>query len=220
SQGITRFAVFAPGTPYGDLATAAMQADVPEDQANLNVIGQYAPKIPALNGAAQRFAAQGRNYDALLLPDGGARLKALAPLLVYHGIDPQKIRFLGTGLWDDPSLGQEASLVGGWYAASDPRDRADFERRFAAAEGHDPPRLATLAYDATALAAVLSHSPGGPNFSESALTNPSGFVGLDGVFRFDSDGVVQRELAVLEVEPGGAKVIDPAPQSFAPAPGE
>jgi ABC-type branched-subunit amino acid transport system substrate-binding protein len=217
TRGIERFAVFAPRTPYGDLATAAMQADVAKDQGSLNAISQYEPDISGLNDAVRQFAAQGTNYDAILLPDGGARLKALAPLLAYHGIDPSKIHLLGTGLWDDPSLGKESSLVGGWYAASDPNGRADFERRFLAAEGHPAPRLATLAYDATALAAALSKGPDGPDFSASALTNSSGFVGLDGVFRLDPDGLVQRELAVLEVEPDGPRVIDPAAQSFVAA---
>ena len=214
SRGIERFAIFAPHTPYGDLATAAMQRIVTQDQASLNVIGNYGTDVATLSDAARRFAAQGTNYDAILLPDGGARLKALAPLLSYDGISPRRVHYLGTGLWDDPSLGDEPGLIGGWYAASDPRGRADFERRFRAAEGHSPPRLATLAYDATALAADLAKNPAGPDFSASALTNPSGFVGLDGVFRLNRDGLVQRELAVLQIGPNGPQVIDPAAQSF------
>ena len=44
--------------------------------------------------------------------------------------------------------------------------------------------------------------------------NPSGFTGVDGLFRFRPDGLVQRGLAVLEVQPQGNVVISPAPQSF------
>ncbi|MGH6980975.1 MAG: penicillin-binding protein activator, partial [Stellaceae bacterium] len=141
---------------------------------------------------------------------------ALAPYLAYYKIDTDKIHLLGTGLWDDATLGTEASLLHGWYAAPDPQGRASFVRRFTDAEGHAPPRLATLAYDATALAAVLAKNPAGPDYSASSLTNPSGFVGLDGVFRLNQDGLVERGLAVLEVDRGGPRVIDPAPQSFVP----
>ena len=213
-KGISRFAILAPRTPYGQLATAAMQDAVAANQSQLVLSGDYEPSLSSLDAATRRFAQQGTNYDALLLPDGGARLKALAPYLAYNKIDTDKIRLLGTGLWDDAGLGSEATLVHGWYAAPDPEGRRSFEGRFRDAEGHPPPRLATLAYDATALAAVLAKSPQGPDFSDTALTNPSGFVGLDGVFRLNRDGLVERGLAVLQVERDGASVIDPAPQSF------
>jgi branched-chain amino acid transport system substrate-binding protein len=214
SKGVNRFAVFAPRTPYGSLATDALQQAVIANQSTLDYQGDYEPNLNALNDAAKRFANKGHQYDAILLPDGGARVKNLAPLLAYYDVDPDKIHFLGTGLWDDPTLGTESTLVNGWYAAPAPEQRADFDRRFRDAEGHAPPRLATLAYDATALAAVLAKNPAGPDFSANALTNPSGFVGLDGVFRLNADGLIERQLAVLEVHRDGPKVIDPAPQSF------
>jgi ABC-type branched-subunit amino acid transport system substrate-binding protein len=214
AKGVNRFAILAPRTPYGDLAITAMQDAVTANQSELTRTGGYDPDINGLNDTARQFAHQGTNYDALLLPDGGTRLKALTPYLAFYHIDPDKIHYLGTGLWDDPSLGTESTLIHAWYAAPDPQGRAGFERRFNEAEGHAPPRLATLAYDATALAAVLAKNPAGPDFSAAALTNPSGFVGLDGVFRLHEDGLVERELAVLQVDRGGPRVIDPAPQSF------
>ena len=48
----------------------------------------------------------------------------------------------------------------------------------------------------------------------AALTNPSGFAGLDGIFRLLPSGLVQRGLAVLEVHRGAATVLDPAPNTF------
>jgi ABC-type branched-subunit amino acid transport system substrate-binding protein len=214
AKGASRFAILAPRTPYGDLAITAMQDAVTANQSELGKTGGYDPSIDGLNDAARQFARQGIGYQALLLPDGGTRLMALAPYLAFYHIDPDKIHYLGTGLWDDASLGTEGTLIHGWYAAPDPQGRAGFERRFQEAEGHAPPRLATLAYDATALAAVLAKNPAGPDFSPASLTNPSGFVGLDGVFRLHEDGLIERQLAVLEVERNGPRVIDPAPQSF------
>lgn len=216
AHGVNRFAIFAPRTAYGDLATAAMRDAVVANQAQLTVTGSYDPNLSTLGDAAKSFVHQGIDYEALLLPDGGARLKALSPYLAYYHVDTDKIHLLGTGLWDDASLATEATLLHGWYAAPDPQGRDGFVRHFTDAEGHAPPRLATLAYDATALAAVLAKNPNGPDYSAAALTNPSGFVGLDGVFRLNQDGLVERGLAVLSVERGGPHVIDPAPQTFAP----
>ena len=42
-------------------------------------------------------------------------------------------------------------------------------------------------------------------FSREAILNPSGFTGVDGLFRFTDQGLVQRGLAVLEVTPEGTR---------------
>jgi ABC-type branched-subunit amino acid transport system substrate-binding protein len=172
----------------------------------------------ASRAALARLQAQAgagdSGFDALLIAEGGDRLKALVPLLAARGIDAAHVRLLGTGLWDDPAVARLPGLAGAWYAAPAPETRADFESRFEALYHHRPQRLATLAYDATALAAVLAKSPTTADFNTAALTNPSGFSGIDGIFRLRSDGLVERGLAVIEIGPEGPRVIDQAPASF------
>ena len=75
-------------------------------------------------------------------------------------------------------------------------------------------RQATLAYDAVALVAALVKTQGQQRFSSDVLTNPSGFTGIDGVFRFRGDGSNQRGLAVMKVTQSGAQVVSAAPHSF------
>ena len=65
-----------------------------------------------------------------------------------------------------------------------------------------------------ALAAALVRTQGSARFSAQTLTNPSGFAGQDGVFRFRQDGTNERSLAVLEVRNRAASVISPAPRGF------
>ena len=214
AKGAQRFAVLAPRTPYGEVAVEALRTAVAAQGATLARVDFYDAAAPDPAPAVKAFAASAQGADAVLLPEGGARIKALAPLLAYYNIDPDKVHFLGTGLWDEPGIGGETALDGGWYAAPPPAARADFEKRFRDLYRHSPPRLATLAYDATALAAVLAHGANGPDFSAAALTNPSGFAGIDGIFRFRPDGLIQRGLAVLEVRRDGSTVIDPAPETF------
>jgi len=155
-------------------------------------------------------------YQAVLLPDGGTQLKSVAPLLPYFDVDPRKVRFLGTGLWDDPSLGREPSLVGGWFAAPAPEAHDAFAARFQKNFGRVPTRIASLAYDGVALAAILAQQSGAGGISAAGLTQEDGFAGVDGIFRFLPDGRNERGLAVMEMRPSGPKVIDPAPVSFAP----
>jgi ABC-type branched-subunit amino acid transport system substrate-binding protein len=214
AQGHNRFAVLAPSTPYGQVAADAVKAAVAAAGATVSRVEFYDPGLGSMATAVKAFAAEGVDYDALFLPEGGARLKVLAPQLPYFKIDPDQVKFLGTGLWDDPGLGTEPSLDGGWYAAPDPQSRAAFEQRFAQLYRHAAPRLATLGYDAMALAAVLAKAPQGADFSDAAITSANGFSGLDGIFRFRANGLVQRGLAVLEVQHNGDGIIDPAPQSF------
>jgi branched-chain amino acid transport system substrate-binding protein len=242
SRGVSRFAVIAPSTPYGDVAVESMRAAVQANGDTLDRVEIYDPTTQDLTPSVQHLVgatmdpavrqkllkkqgAAGKDaaaelpdivipFDAILIPEGGNRLKSVAPLLPYYDVDPEKVHFLGTGLWDEPGLGTEPALAGGWYAAPPPGARADFDQRFREVYKRPPPRLATLAYDATALAAVLARNPNGPDFSAAALTNPSGFAGVDGIFRLRPDGLIQRGLAVLEVHRNGNTVVSPAPTTF------
>lgn len=153
-------------------------------------------------------------FDSVLLPDFGDRLLSLAPLLPYFDVDPARVRFLGSAFWEDPRITREPALLGAWFPAPPPEARADFVRRFRQIYGREPPRIATLAYDAVALAAILARSEGGPDFSAAAIANPNGFAGADGIFRFRSDGTAERGLAVLEVRREGFRTISPAPSDF------
>jgi branched-chain amino acid transport system substrate-binding protein len=189
------------------------KAALARERQKLQTAGDEASR-QALQRLAARETSGDTAFDAVLLPDGGGQLKAVASLLPYFDIDPAKVQRLGTGLWDEPGLGTEPALIGGWFAAPAPAARSDFEKRFRALYNQPPPRLATLGYDATALAAILARKPRGTAYTAASLTDPSGFAGVDGIFRFRPDGVVERGLAVLEVERNGTKVVSPAPETF------
>jgi len=171
---------------------------------------------------------EGITYDAVLLPEGGELLGTLAPLLPFYEIDPNRVKFLGTGLWNDTALLHEPPLQGAWFAAPDPVAPDSFLRRLEDQFGDAPPRIATLAYDAMSLIAYLLRqhdslpandetgtavSPTAP-FSTENLMQETGFVGLDGLFRFLPDGTIERSLAILEIRRRGFKVEDPAPTAF------
>lgn len=158
-------------------------------------------------------------YEAILLPEGGDLLKNLAPLLPFYEVDPNKIKLLGTGLWSDESLLREPPLQGAWFAGPQPEAPLSFMARFEEAYGEAPPRIATLAYDAMSLVSFLIKedmdvSSVKDRFSADILTGETGFIGIDGLFRFLPDGTIERTLAVLEVNRRGFQVIDPAPEAF------
>jgi len=182
-----------------DPETGELVAETPDEFANL---------------PANRETWGGVSYQAVLLPEGGTMLRSLAPLLPYFDVDPREIKFLGTGLWDDPTLGKEPSLVGGWFAAPAPQMRVAFSDRYKVAFSANPPRIASLSFDAVALVASLARLPEDRRFSKATLSNPNGFAGIDGIFRFLPDGSAERGLAVIQVTREGLEVISPAPTTF------
>ena len=235
-SGVSRFAVLAPNSEYGRLMTDALRETAGQAGGTVVKAESFDPRSGDASPAIQRLAGntasaapgtspepdaapapgptQRVSFDALLLPEGGDQLKQIARRLKTAGIGSPQVRLLGSGLWDDASVSSEPALVGGWFAASPPDARREFQSRFQSTYGHAPPRLASLAFDAAALAAVLAKAGGPAPFSHDAILNPSGFTGVDGLFRFTPQGLVQRGLAVLEVQPQGPVVVSPAPRDF------
>jgi ABC-type branched-subunit amino acid transport system substrate-binding protein len=221
---VTKAVFFDPRAGDASTAIAALlpgASPAPPPGPGASGPGTPAPGAPDQAAADQAAAGQPGaappavpDFDALLLPEGGDQLKGIARKLTAAGLDTKATRLLGSGLWDVPDIGSEPALDGGWFAASPPEARGDFAQRYRAAYGGEPPRLASLGYDAAALASALASGKSGPPFSREAILNPNGFSGVDGLFRFTPDGLVQRGLAVLEVEPQGNIVVSPAPQSF------
>ena len=216
AHGARSFAALVPATPYGSLVGQVFREAAAQRGANAVDVETFDPAGHDLDERIKTLAVQRDRIDALFLPESDSDLKRVADALTAAGFTSAHTHILGTGLWDVPGVGrQNPLLLGAWYAAPDPAARRNFISSYAAAYGQEPPRLATLAYDATALAAVLAKHGG--RYDESALINPNGFAGLDGIFRLMPSGAVERAMAVNEVTQDGARVIDAAPSSFVSA---
>ena len=241
ARGIGDFAVIAPEDAYGALVAEAVQdaaarvggrvsdvrflsRDLSGASIALQAVGaspapvvspEVSPAVsPGISPGVSPGISPGNADRALLIAEGGERLRFVADLLEGDGAAPGQVQILGTGTWDEPWISSEPVLVGGWFAAPPPWSREPFVQNYARTYGEDPPRLAGLAYDATALAAIVSRIIGGMELTADVLTTPAGFIGSEGIFRFASSGVSERGLAVLEVTPQGVNVISDAPQSF------
>ena len=218
SQGRKRFAALIPDDAYGHAVEHAFREAVSRSHGAIAGIAFYPPNANGMIEPSRRIAAAmkqaesaGAPVDALFVPAGPEALPHLAPLIAYSGIDTKKVKLLGTGAWDYPSIGSDELFVGGWYPAPDPRGWREFQARFMKTFGTQPPRMASLAYDAVATAVGLSTAPRGLRFSQAALIKPSGFQGIDGPLRFDVSGLSERALAVLEVQKFGTSIVDSVP---------
>ena len=245
AEGRVRIGVLAPDTDLGHAVAQSAKNEIAKAGGQAARVQFYDPASTDFRTIAQAFAdyahrkaalahdkdlLSGRKgraeqveqavmpYDAVLLPDEGVRLKNLASLLTYYGLDPGPVKFLGTMRWDDPALSQEPTLEGSWFAAPPEGPLSAFKAHYVKAFGPLPKAMETFAggaYDAVALASLLAKKgPGGATVAN--LTDPQGFAGVDGLFRLLADGTTDRGLAVRELVRGGSREAFPAPERFTP----
>jgi branched-chain amino acid transport system substrate-binding protein len=212
SQGHRKFAAMIPQTAYGDVVAQTFREAVAAAGGAVGDVERFNPSAGAVMDPVAAIAKT--DCDAIFIPQGGALLRGIAPTLSYDGVDNAKVKLLGTGLWYDPANIKEQLLSGAWFAAPQPKPENTFVAKYHAIFGTEPPQLASLAYDAVSLVALLAPGPAYHRYTMAALTDPNGFAGVDGIFRFHADGSVERGLAVLAVEPSGFAVISPAPVTF------
>jgi ABC-type branched-subunit amino acid transport system substrate-binding protein len=242
SQNLTRYAIMAPGDAYGSRASMAFEKDVTgiggQIVANVTFGGAKEALYPYV------LQLEGKQFDAVFVPAGGSSLRAIAEMLRFGppapgaptpltdeqkaaGVAPPppvapsrraqlpaEFTLLGTGLWDEGTNGSSSGLNRGVFAAPEPGTRENFGMRFEGVYGYRPPRVASLGYDAMTLATAVAGGMPGQGISQNSITNPNGFDGVDGIFRFLPNGRIQRGLAIIQATGGGFQVIKPAPYTF------
>jgi branched-chain amino acid transport system substrate-binding protein len=212
SQGHMSFAAMVPDNVYGKRVAEAFTADVKEAGGKVTDIEKFEPDGAGIPAASKAVADS--KPDAILIAQGGNLLREIGPTLAANGAGNQKVQYLGTGLWDDPTIAKEPMLAGGWFTAPAHDSHKQFESRFHAQFASNPAQLATLAYDAVSLVARLAGGQPYHRFTTAVLSDPNGFAGVDGIFRFEPDGSSQRGLAVLSVQPDGFHIVSHAPSTF------
>jgi ABC-type branched-subunit amino acid transport system substrate-binding protein len=214
AKGYRNISLLYPASQYGTAIEQALGRSVLSEGSTI-VAAQSYPRQPTavVQPAASIAASVSGQGAALLLPEGGQMLRSVGQALTSNGVSPRTTKILGTGLWDDGLTRSTPIALGGWYAGVAPQLVQAFEQKYVASYGVKPPRIASLAYDATAFAVNLQKTG---DVSEVGIANPTGFQGSNGLFRFREHGLIERGLAILQMGPGGPDVIQQAPTSFNP----
>lgn len=167
--------------------------------------------VPRIKQAVDRG-----NADAVFLTSTAAgALPLFAQMLPEQGMGPDVTQYIGLARWDVPRQTLELpGLQGGWFALPDPARTAQFRNRFEAKHEERPHELASLAYDGIAATGALVRRGGRNALGREALTQPAGFQGVNGVFRFLPDGTNERGLAIATVRDQRVVVIENAPGAF------
>lgn len=211
-RGSVRFAALVPNGDYGARVETALSAAVINAGGQLASVQHYDRGNTSITQAARHLASEG-GYDTVLIAEG-ARLSVLAAQTFAEAAS--KPRLLGTELWAGESrITETAALNGAWFSAVSDARYKRFSDSYASRFGTAPFRISTLGYDAVLLTLKIARNwtPGKP-FPTLSLKDKGGFLGLDGPFRFNANGVGERAMEVREVRNGAVSVVSPAPARF------
>ncbi len=217
--GVESLAFLGPRSDYGRRAERALRSTASRLGVPVIATNFYDPSNDAPVDEAKRLADLLKpriedNPDSVgvLIPEEGVKLRAVAPLIPYYGVDFRKYRVMGTSRWNDPSVWREPTLQGGLYAAPPAEEIEAFRAAYREAYGRDPSELSSIGYDAAAMVMALGRTG---ELTLDGLTDEDGFMGVNGLFRFRLDGTSQRSLAVYRIDTqDGASIVDPGRDSF------
>ena len=213
AQGLQRFAGLIPEGVYGGRSYEALTGAVQRSGGQLVASQTFGRDPQSLRSAAIRLNAQAP-FDAVLIADNG-RIGISAAATIRTGPSRQA-RILGTELWrSETALTTAPTMRGAWFASAPEAMFNQFMTRYRARYAKTPYRLGSLGYDAVLLTVRIARGWRlGRPFPESELLNQDGFSGVDGAFRFGRDGIAERQLEVVQVNPGGFTTVSPAPTGF------
>lgn len=218
SQGKRRILLVHEQTPAGETGARAIETAARRSNATLVGKASFPFSQQGVIEAVPSIAARARSgdVDALFLTaDTAGALPLLAQMLPEQGVDTSATKFIGLTRWDiPPATLALPGVQGGWFALPDPALSQQFRARYQAAFGEPPHPIAGLAYDGIAAVGALVRAGRPDALTRSGLTQSSGFVGVNGVFRLRPDGTNERGLAVAEVRNSQVVVVDAAPRGF------
>lgn len=223
STGFGNIAIVYQEGVSGESGKASIEQAITRNGGNLTTAVSYPLALTEMGEAAAGMAETLRasNSNAVFFTDSPLRgLGFITASLASNRFRTRRdAQFMGLSRWDSSNeVLVTPSLQGGWFAVPDPALTLQFETRYQLAYGEDAHQLSGLAYDGIAAvgAMISSARAAGENnaFSAQRLTDPAGFAGVTGIFRFRTDGTNERGLAIMKIESGVAVMLSPAPRSF------
>ncbi|WP_300519948.1 penicillin-binding protein activator [Aliiroseovarius sp.] len=208
-------------SPAENAGRSSIERAIASTPATLAGIASFELSQTGIINALPEISAQVRDTGAqsIFLTSGtDGAIPFLAGLLPENGVKPTETQYIGLQRFDIPATAMSLpGLQGGWFALPDQDLNAQFLARYEARYGTQPHPIAGLAYDGIAAIGALASTGQSDALTTTALTQPQGFAGVNGVFRLRGDGTNERGLAVATIEEGQVVILEPAPRSFAGA---
>ena len=138
-------------------------------------------------------------FDSLFIgAENVKHISMLASILPYYDVDPKKVVYLGNSLWANNVALKEPALEKSIFAGFSEKKFGNFKLEYSEAFNEQPHQIAYLAFDLVGLISNLQKKDKKINISN--ITASNGFIGTNGLFRFRSDGSIQRSLSVFQIK--------------------
>jgi hypothetical protein len=156
----------------------------------------------------KRFETIGAlDFSHLILPDYSLRLLQIAPLLPFYDIDPQKVQFVGTGVWDNKVFFSEPSLQGSIFPGIPQSKRKQYFDDYYLKYREQPTRTITIPYDLIGILEYIIDKKLNLKETHQLLNDKFiSFDGIDGKFSFKKN-IISRKLNILKISNGKANLI-------------
>ncbi|MBR1649105.1 MAG: penicillin-binding protein activator [Alphaproteobacteria bacterium] len=217
-EGRTRFALLVPDNLSGTAVAASALKAAKRNGGSVVKIAFYAPNTNDFSDIVKQLsnyenrAENGLDFDAVLIPESGSRLKSAAAMFGYYDVFAPEVMFLGTSIWENTNLNKETTLKKAVYPVLSRSHSAYFNKKYQSLYGNYPNGLFSFAYDAVALSSALARR--NPQNLDAAITTPDGFAGINGVFRIFANGKNQHSMDVMQITPSADVVVNLAEQKF------
>ncbi|MBO7556389.1 MAG: penicillin-binding protein activator [Alphaproteobacteria bacterium] len=226
-QGRGRFALLLPDNSTGIVVARETMKAVNKNGGRVVKIAFYPPEtndfssivksLTNYSGVAENETGESKHgrrldFDAVLIPETGSRLKSATAMFGYYDVFSPDVMFLGTSVWENTKLNKETTLNKAVYPTLSRNYSAYFNKKYHSLYGVYPNALSAFGYDAVALASSLSKK--NTSNLDAAITSADGFSGINGTFRIFANGKNQHSIDVMQITPKGDIVIDAAQRSF------
>ena len=237
SSGKDSFAVIAPNNQYGQKFSTILKEMVKRKDANFvsselylnsskdleravsKAISTYTISPRVVDKKKTNITEQDKVYaNIILIPESGSVLSKIVSLIKKYNVSEREIQIVGSSNWDDISTLNDPNLIGGWLVSANAEKYRDFEKRYYQIYNKFPPRISGIGYDATMATIEVIKKSGKRELSSEDFANyqsaKNGFEGIDGLFRFLPNGIVQRNFAIFEIKNGRFEMIDSPSSMF------
>jgi ABC-type branched-subunit amino acid transport system substrate-binding protein len=213
SLGANQVVALLPDSSYGRLAEKEMRTIYDKLGAQVVSVVRYSRDSDSMITAARSVALPLANANAIYIPEGGKVPSLMLGNLRKVGVSLKGKQIMGSGQWANVNK-KDRALDGAIFAGADRTKFEQFAEKYQAIHGNRPSVTAALGYDSIGLTAELMRRSTRTPFAASKIQSRSGFRGATGIFRFESDGRLQRALVINKISSGQSTIVSPAPSGF------
>ena len=219
-----RFAVIGPVKDDNNKIQSLISNKILMHRGTITFSSYYSNDVSAISDLAQDIKNRiiQTNTDVIIFTgDPDKRMSHLAAELADITVNKKDkgIQIMGLTHWENSaSILSEPALQKAWFTMPDQRFRSFYENKFIKKFGYTPHPKSNLAYDAVASLGVLHKNltnNGNDYFDKfNGLFNRNGFIGIDGIFRFNNDRIAEKELSIIQLISGKPNMLKQAKSQF------